>query len=430
VSDLTYERVLVTGVGVISPLALSTREHFERYLRGDSSVSISSKPVYKKYTPQLEARVQGYRRRSFITNRMLRKLLSPSAGMAVGAAGEAIADAGLTDEKEVLEKCGLYMGSLSLEIETDQFIDPLRASLRKDGMFDISLFATRGMKILDPLFMVKALPNAGLCGVSVQHQVLGPNTNLTNGITSGLMAVGLAIEAIRRGEADCALAGGYDTLLGMDSVAENVINGRLSRYYEDPSRACRPFDRARDGFALGEGAAFVFLESETHALSRGAKRYAEIFPCRQTTDTNLLRRESVPDGTGLEQAARQALSAATCEVEELGVIFGDGLGTEKDDIREARALQGLLGAIETPITAGTCAIGFTGAASGVFSLIHGVMAIHDQVVPSLWNCEDPDPRCPIHFISQPEQKQYQRSLVWNSDYGIKNVAVVLGAVSS
>jgi 3-oxoacyl-(acyl-carrier-protein) synthase len=421
--------VVVTGVGAVSPLGTRSRQHFDAWAEGRSAVAVASAPEFKSAIPQLEARVRGFERSALIKNRMLRKLLSPSAGYALGAAGEAIADAGLAGDP-ALEACGLYVGSLSLEIDPEVFVPPLRASLTPGNAFDISLFAKRGMKLLDPLFLVRALPNAGVCGISVEHQVLGPNTNLTNGYTSGLMAVGLSLAAIQRGEADCAVAGGYDTLLGMDSLAEHLIADRLSTLHEEPARACRPFDRERRGYVLGEGAAFVVLESAAHARARGARVYAELLSYAETTDVGLLERGRGRDATGLRRASARALADAECPAGDVAAIFGDGLGTVIDDLREADAIRAQWPEPAAAFTAATSAIGFTGAASGVFSLVHAAMAMERHVLPALYNCDDPDPDCGVYFLPRPERRSYRRSLVWTSDRGVKNAALVIGAPPS
>jgi 3-oxoacyl-[acyl-carrier-protein] synthase II len=423
-------RVAVTGVGVVSPLGLHADEHFDAWLQGRSAVRVAADPQFPGRGPQLEARVSGFDRRAAISNRMLRKLLSRSAGYAVAAAGGAIADAGLQDDTTVLEGCGLYVGSLSLEIDPEVFIPPLRASLTPEGRFDISLFARRGMSLLDPLFLLRALPNAGVCGISVEYQVLGPNTNLTNGTCSGLMSIGLAMAAIQRGEIRCAVAGGYDTLLMMDSIAEHLIANRLSRRGDDPAGACRPFDRRRDGYVPGEGAAFVVLESVDHARDRGARVYAELRSCVETTDARLLRAENVTDATALHRAAAMALERGDCRSDELGAVFGDGLGTWGDDLREAHALDRLLLGAEVPFTAATSAIGFTGVASGVFSAVHCALAMWQGIAPPLANCGDPDPACGVHFLARPEPLAFPTALVWNSDRGAKNVALLVQAAPS
>ena len=420
-------QAVVTGVGVVSPLATSVSEHFDAFIAGRSAVTESAVPEYSKYTPQLEARVSGFDRREAISSRMLRKLLAPSPGFAVGAAGEAIADAGLTDEAKILADCGLYVGSLSLEIDPEVFIPPLRASLTNEGEFDLSMFATRGMKLLDPLFLVRALPNAGACGVSLEYQILGPNTNLTNGPTSGLSAVALAVGAVERGEAECALAGGYDSLLVMDAFAEHLIAGRLARNGGSPGRACRPFDRNREGYVLGEGAAFVVIESAEHSRARGATPYGRIIGYASTTDPALLAPSSPADGTALRQAARIALDDARTDVSELGAVFGDGLATELDDIRESNAVAGLLNGAEVPFTAATGAIGYTGAASGAFSLVHAMVSLRRGVAPPLPNCEELDPRCRVHRLTSPATLEAENVLVWNSERGVKNVALVAGS---
>jgi len=427
---MSQQSVVISGIGLVTPLGLDRATHFQAWLAGESAVQVSSNQLFDSYAHQIEARVKNFPREELIANRVLRKLLSPSAGYAVGAVGATLRDAGIQDDLETLKYCGLYVGSLSLEIDPKIFIPPLKASLTPEGEFDISLFAKRGMKLLDPLFLVRALPNAGLGGISVQHQVLGPNTNLTNGTCSGLMAIELAAAAIRRGEADCALAGGYDTLLGMDSIAEHLIAGRLSMYVKDPSQACRPFDCERDGYALGEAAAFIFLESAEHARARGAHIYAEVLGCGGTADTSLIDPRRAHDPTALAQAAGLALQDGGCEVKDLGVVFGDGLGTEIDDLREASALHMVLNGTRVPFTAATSAIGFTGTASGVISLAHAALALEEGIVPALGNCQDPDPRCPVYFLTQAERRPYNRSLVWNSDRGIKNIAVLVGAYSA
>jgi 3-oxoacyl-(acyl-carrier-protein) synthase len=260
--------------------------------------------------------------------------------------------------------------------------------------------------------------------------LLGPNINLTNGPTSGLAALALAAAAIQRGEADCALAAGYDTLLGVDSFVEHFIAGRLSRRDDDPAGACRPFDQERDGYVLGEGAACLLLESASHARRRGARPLGEILGLGQTTSAAHLRRENGHDGRALQEAACQALRADGCPAERLGAIFVDGLATAEDDVREARVIVDVTGGAPVPVTAATPAIGVTGAASGLFSLLHAVLALDNQVVPPLTNHCRPDPHCPVHGLAEATPRSFDRALVWNSDRGVKNVAVLVGRATA
>lgn len=417
--------VVVTGIGLVSPLGLHADEHVDGWLAGRCAARVAADPQFRRSGAELEARVEGFDRGNAITNRMLRKLLSTSAAYAVAAAGEALSDAGVSGDTRILTDCGLYVGSLSLEIDPETFLPPLQAALTADGQFDISAFARRGTLLLDPLFLVRALPNAGACGISVQHQVLGPNTNVTNGTTSGLTAVALAAAAIRRGDTQCAVAGGYDTLLVIDSIAEHLIAGRLADATGDPSLACRPFDRRRDGYVLGEGAAFLFLEAAERAVARNAHIYGTLCASMETTDTGLASAERA---VALERAARGCLERAGVAPQVLGAVFGDGLGTEDDDLREAAALERVLGGAAVPFTAATAAIGFTGAASGVFSLSHCLIALRRGIAPAL-ACAQPDPRCRVHLLPRHGTLANGTALVWNSDRGVKNVAMVVSTGS-
>ena len=420
---MSDRRVWVTGIGVISPLACNSARHFERLLARDSAVDHLDGLEYRNYPPLLQARVTGFDRREMIPDRMLRKLLSPSPGFAVAAATEALSDAQLLGTD--LTECGLYAGSVCLEANPDSFIPALRESVDEAGQVDLNRFARNGMKLIDPLFLVRSLPNAGLCSIAIQHQVLGPNANLTNGPVAGLQAVIAATEAIRRGDAEIALAGAYDSLLQMDCVVDHLLAGRLAGGKDLPSRSCRPFDRARSGYALSEGASFLLLECADHALMRGQSAYGEILsygesasPCR------LLHPDSAAD-SALGEAARRALAE---ESDPIDLVFVDGLAVEADDDREAAAYKDLFGGSGPAVTASTGSIGFAGAASASFALAHALLAMDRQIAPPMINCDEPLPEYDLRIVHQASPRPLRRALVWSSDRGIKNAAIVVGSI--
>lgn len=420
---MSERRVLVTGVGVVSALGLSAGEHFARLLAGESGLAPLDHPDYLSFPRRLQGRVPPFDVRQRVEQRLLRKILAPSAVYAVLAAGQALADGDLAAGDERRRDCGLYVGSVQLDVDFNLFVPVLRESLDRHGRFDLRLFVQRGMRVLDPLFMVKALPNSGLCGITIEHQVTGPNLNLANGSISGLQAVAMATAAIRRGEAELALAGGFDSLVQLESMAEHLLAGRLAEREDPPHRACRPFDLDRQGYALGEAAAFVLLESEEHARARGARVYATVLGAAHTTAGPVGDASRV----ALERAARRALEAGGCAPEELDAVFGDGLATEEDDLREAAAWQLLApGPARAVFTAATPALGFTGAASGSLSLAHALLAMARGVVPPLLNCERPDPRCALPLAHRPVAGPCRRALIWNSDWRGKHTAMVVG----
>lgn len=427
---MAQNRVVITGVGAVSPLGLTIDEHFPRLLGGEVAVRCSPEPVAVEPAAQLEARVQGFDRRTMVKSRTLRKIVSENAGHCVAAATALLCDAGLHSEHERLRDCGLYIGSPAINIDPEIFIPALRASLDTEGQFDMQRFAQRGMRLLDPLFLVKALPNIGLGGMSVQHQILSANANITNGFTSGLQAVAVAAAAVRRGEVDCAVAGAYDSLLSMDSIAENIIQERLSTRVDDPTSACRPFDVDRDGHVVSEGAALVFLEAEESARARGATIYGEVLAVGHTTDPHAMGDARRTEPLFLQKAAQLALDDGRRTPGDVGAIFCDGLATAEDDLREAGAIRCLLNDAPVPVTAATGAMGYTGAVHGVFSLIHALLALRHGEIPPLTNCREMDPRCGLRHPAERGPLQAEHLLVLNSDRGRKNVALLLGAAGT
>lgn len=415
-------RVVATGIGLVSPLACEAQKHFARLLAGESSVEALCDESYRNFPPLVQARIHEFNRRQMVPDRMLRKLLSPSPAYALAAATGALNDSGIPAAE--LAACGLYVGSVCLDVDPETFIPALQQSINKDGAVDLTCFAQRGIKLIDPLFLVKSLPNAGLCAIAIQHQILGPNANVTNGAISGMEAVIAAAQAIRRGDAEIALAGGYDSLLQMDCIADHLLAGRLALRKESAATSCRPFDRRRDGYALSEGAAFLMLETLDHARRRGARIYGEILAAGQATSALDLLDPSGNGGAALSAAARQALASSGIKGSDVNVVLGDGLAIPADECREMKAYSSLLEGSRAPFTAFTGSFGFVGAASGPFSLAHALLALHGGVIPPLTNCEDPVPGCPLPLLKSAHRAELRHALIWTSDRGIKNAAVV------
>lgn len=417
---MSRPRIVVTGVGIVSPLALSAEAHFAALNEGRSVVERLEDEDYRNYPRILLAKVRGFDRRVLIPDRMLRKLLSPSPAFALAGATFALTDAGLASQD--LTECGLYVGSVCLDANPEAFIPALRESIRGDEV-ELARFATHGMKLVDPLFLVKSLPNAGLCAIAIQHQVLGPNANITNGSVSGLQAVIAAMQSLARGDCEFALAGGYDSLLRMDTIVDHLLGGRLASGEEDPCRACRPFDRRHSGFALSEGAAFVMLETGEHARRRGAHIYGELLSYGETAlPAGLLGAQ--PDAAeSLAAAARAAIEESGDNGSSIDCVFGSGLATERDDALEAASYNQLFNGARPRLTCFTGSMGLPGAAAGTFSLVHTMLAMRDNVIPPIVNCDDPIEEFRIPFVRKPLAAELDRVLIWSSDQGTKNAAI-------
>jgi 3-oxoacyl-[acyl-carrier-protein] synthase II len=416
--------VVVTGIGIVSPLGLSAQEHFDHLVAGASAIQALDDDVYRNFPPLAQGRVRDFDRRRWVPDRMLRKLLSTGSAYALGSATEALHDSGVSAAE--LADCGLYVGSVCLEVSPETFIPALKESVNKQNQVDITCFARHGMKLLDPLFLVRSLPNAGLCAIAIQHQILGPNANITNGTLSGLQAVIAGTEAIRRGDAEIALAGGYDSLLQMDCIVDHLLSGRLARWKGSSADCCRPFDEGRDGYALSEGAVFLMLESLDHARWRSAKIYGEVLSSAEFVSPRTFIDPVIDGSAALCAAAARALDLSSISRNDVGLVLGDGLAVAADDNREMVAYNTVVGASGAPFTAFSGSFGFVGAASGAFSLAHAFLAIHHSVIPPLTNCHDMVSGCTMPFVRTAKAAPVKHAVVWTSDRGVKNAAVVVG----
>jgi 3-oxoacyl-[acyl-carrier-protein] synthase II len=420
----TQRRVVATGLGAVSCLGLNLDEHWRRLVAGESGASRLAGALAAVLPVKLQAPVVGLRVEDRIRNRMLRKLLLPSATFAVVAAGEALADAELAGDDARLEACGLYFGSVGYEVQGRTFEPALRSSFGAADAFSFARFAQVGMQQVDPLLIVKGLPNAAPCAVAIEHRIQGANASFAHGATAGLQAALAAFVSIRHGIIDLALVGGSDSLLLAEHFVAHHVAGRLLAGDEPPWLGARPFDARRCGYVLGEGAAACVLEAEDHARARGARIYAEILGAGETYASPL----TDSDGRALEAAARAAMLPALSDRDSgADLVFATGLGTIDDDLREAHGYRRLFPpSTSVQVTAATGALGATGAASGAYALVHAVRSMVSGRIPPTTGYEQADPRCVLPVVERSEHRAISRALVWASD-GARNVALLLGA---
>lgn len=341
---MSRREVVITGLGVVSSLGLDAPSHFAALAEGRSGWR--DDPERDDLGPRV-APVPGLAPRRAVSQRMLRKILRPAGLFAVAAAREAFADAGLDHPEAPYDKAriGLYLGSVSYDLPSTLFVPSLRASLLPDETFSFERFADQGMGQLDPLLIVKGLPNAPLCGISIELGLAGPNANFANGTTSGLEAALVAARAVRRGEVDVALAGGADSLL----LPEHAIAAHLDQAPVD-DRSPLPHPEP----PLGEGAALLVLEEAGAARARGARIYARFDSGTETFGPLSSRKVSAvgPEGN-LPQK-----------------VIGQGLGDGSPDPWESASLAAL-GLPPELFRATVPALGATGAASGALALARG-----------------------------------------------------------
>ena len=351
------KRVCITGVGVRSPLGSDWATHLSRWLAGEGGLTAAD-PHLASLGITLRGSVPCQAESSPIRNRMLRKILTRSAAHAVAAAGEALRSSGL--DPETIRNAHLYVGSPGLDQDLQVFGEALRHSL-DGGVFSYAKFLRQGTALIDPLFLVRSLPNAGLCGTAIEFDIQGSTLNVTNGSTSGLMALGTAAAAISRGEAVAALAGGYDSLLQLEATLAHLTEGRLA------------VGNRGAGYWPSEGSVFFVLEELQYAVSRGASILGEIvgFGAAHTPSAGA-------SSAGLEHAARLSLRT---HHEAPYAVFGDGLCLPEADAMERSAWRDLGG--KGDVQTATQRLGFAGGVTGLFSVMHALPALAEAEGPVL-----------------------------------------------
>lgn len=245
----------------------------------------------------------------------------------------------------------------------------------------------KGVPLIQPLWMLKYLPNMPACHISIQHNAQGPNNSITESDVASLMALGEAYRILRREGADLFLVGGCESKLNPLSMVRQCLFENLSKRNEEPHKACRPFDADREGLVLGEGSTVFVLETRGHAEKRGANILAEVVGFGSAFDHKL-------NGEGLARACFAALKQAGIGPDDLDHVNAHGLGMVKEDVWEAQGLARVVGT-RVPVHAFKPYMGSLGAASGTTELALSILALHHGAVPATPNHERADPNCPI-----------------------------------
>jgi 3-oxoacyl-[acyl-carrier-protein] synthase II len=255
--------------------------------------------------------------------------------------------------------------------------------------------------------MLKYLPNMLACHVSILHNAQGPNNTITENDVAGLLAVGEACRILDRDQADIFLVGGAESRLGILSMCRQCLFEHLSRRNDAPEKACRPFDRRRDGIVLGEGAGVLVVEKLQHARNRGARIFGEITGFGAAFDARVLDKgKKVRTGSGIARAVRQALRDAEIGPDDIDHVNAHGFSAVAEDAWEARGIREVFGDRDVPVFAPRSYFGSLGAGSATVELAASVLALAHGHVPATLNYEYPDPECPVAVISgSPRQVQ-------------------------
>ena len=403
-------RVVVTGVGAISPVGNTADEMWRNLLAGTSGIDIVTKVDKNQYPAKVAAEVKDFDPTDFIPKKDVRKM-DPFTQYAVAAAKMATEDAKLEINDENAHRVGVWIGSgiggmKTWEEQHTKLIE-------------------RGPGRVSPFFVPMMIPDMAAGQVSIQLGAKGINSCTVTACASGASSIGDAFKAVQRGDADYMITGGTEAPI-TDMAFAGFSSAKALSTNEDPQTASRPFDKNRDGFVMGEGAGILIIETLDSALERGAPIYAEIAGYGATGDAYHITAPA-EHGEGAARAMRQAIEDAGLAPEQIDYLNAHGTSTALNDKYETEAIKTVFGdhAKNVAISSTKSMTGhLLGAAGGVESIV-AVKTIQDgQIAPTI-NYETPDSDCDLDYVTNESREQKVEAVVSNSlGFGGHNVALV------
>ncbi|MFH1560635.1 MAG: beta-ketoacyl-ACP synthase II [Chloroflexota bacterium] len=391
---------MVTGIGIVSPLGLSTDTTWESLLAGRSGVDYISSFDPEPFETQIAAEVKGFEPTDFLDRKEARRM-DRFVQFAAVAAQEAVAKAGLNLDKENRERVSVMIGSgiggiLTLSQELQVLIE-------------------RGPSKVNPFLIPMMLGDMASGRVSMMLGAKGPNFSAISSCSTGSDTIGEASELIRRGDIDVAITGGSEASICPIGIAGFNACGALSRRNHEPQKASRPFDAQRDGFVLGEGGGILVLESLEHALARGAEPLAELAGYGATADAHHITQPS-PGGEGGARAMRIALKKAGLAPKDVDYINAHGTSTLLNDKFETMSIKAVFGpeAYSVPISSTKSMTGHLLGAGGAVEAAICVLAISRGAIPPTINLEQPDPECDLDYTPHTSRRGTVKAALSNS----------------
>jgi 3-oxoacyl-[acyl-carrier-protein] synthase II len=420
-------RVVVTGVGVINPLGNDIDTVWSALQEGKSGVGYTTIFDASKFPTRISAEIKNWDITQAGEDAEKWKFRGRHTCFAAGAARQAFDASGVEDSIKDRRRFGVYMGSGEGNQDFYSFAEMMAKSLDAEGNLDLVKFTRAGLDILNPVVELEQEPNMPPGHVAAMFNAQGPNANCLTACAASSQAIGEASEIIRRGEADVMLSGGTHSMIHPFGVTGFNLLTALSTNNDDPTGASRPFDRLRDGFVLGEGAAMVVLEELEHAKARGANIIGEIRGYGSTADAYRVT-DIHPEGRGAIGCMRMALEDAGVSPDQIDYVNAHGTSTTVNDKVETRACREVFGdrAGKVPISSTKSMMGHLIAAAGATELIVCLMAIRDNVLPPTINYQNEDPLCDLDYIPNvARQAECNMALTNSFGFGGQNISVVV-----
>ena len=383
-------RVVVTGIGIVSPLGIGTRETWNALMEGKSGISQITRFDTKEYTTRIAGEVKGFDPATWIPKKEIKKM-DLFIHYAIAASEFAMQDSGYKMDKTNATRAGVYIGS---GIGGFGVIEATHTALMEGGPRKIS-----------PFFIPASIVNLASGWVSIRTGAKGPNSATCTACTTGAHAIGDSFKIIQRGDADLMIAGGSEGCITPLGIGGFCAMRALSTRNEEPERASRPFDKERDGFVMGEGSGILVLESLESAINRGARIYCEIVGYGMTSDAFHITAPS-EDGDGAIRVMEVTMRDGGIRPEQVDYINAHGTSTPFNDRAESMAIKKVFGehAYKLAISSTKSMTGhLLGADGGLEAAIVG-LAIHHEIAPPTINLDNPDEGCDLDYVPHRSRK--------------------------
>ncbi len=406
-------RVVITGLGAVTPLGSSIKKFWEGLQAGKSGVRRITLFDPSEMPCQIAGEIPDFDAKDFMDRKLARRI-PRAAQIALASAAQAVEDAGLPEPIPESERTGVFFGTAIGAL--DSFVD------------GIEVLKTKGLEKVSPFVLPGGIPNLSAHLIALRFQCLGPNATITTACATGTQSIGEGAEIIRRGLADVVISGGTEALVRDFSIAGfSAMRALPVNYNDQPEMASRPFDAKREGFVFSEGAGAVVLESLDHALSRGAKIYAEVLGHASSADGFHIAAPH-PEGEGAIRTMRWALTNAGVQPEEVDYINAHGSSTPLNGAIETKAIKTVFGerAYQIPVNSTKSMIGHAMGASGTLEAIACVMSIQENVLHPTINYENPDPECDLDYVPN-QMRPHQVDIALSNSFGLggQNACLVL-----
>jgi len=405
-------RVVVTGMGVVSPIGIGVEEFKKGLFSGKSGVRRITLFDPSSYRSQIAGEVRDFDPRKYLSPKEIKRM-DRFTQFGMVAAEEAIRQAGINFEEEDTSRMGVLVGSGVGGLST---IEREEGNLLRGGPQKVS-----------PFLVPMLITDIASAQVAIRYRLSGPNLSISTACATGNHSIGEAFRVIQRGEADLMIAGGAEAAITPLGLAGFCSMRALSTRNEEPEKASRPFDRERDGFVIGEGAGVVVLEELNRARKRGATILGEIIGFGMTADAYHIT-QPIQDGRGIKEAMLRALKDAGVSPQEVDYINAHGTSTPLNDRIETQAIKDLFGehAYRVPVSSTKSMTGHLLGATGGVELIACLLALNEGVIPPTINYENPDPECDLDYVPNKARKLNIKIALSNSmGFGGHNAVLIV-----